>query len=65
MQTKNILEKQLKANKTKQRVVIVGGGFGGLNTASAIKQNDPKDEIEVIVLEKTNLLCLCDEQYTT
>jgi len=59
VQTKNILEKQLKANKTKQRVVIVGGGFGGLNTASAIKQNDPKDEIEVIVLERNPTYFVC------
>ena len=41
VQTKSILAKQLKAKKSKKRVVIVGGGFGGLNTASAIKQNDP------------------------
>ncbi len=59
VQTKSILAKQLKAEKIKKRVVIVGGGFGGLNTASAIKQNDPKNEIEVIVLEKNPTYFVC------
>ena len=38
--------------KQSKRVVIVGGGFGGLNTAAAIKQNDPGNSIEVIVVER-------------
>ncbi len=42
---------QLKPKKTKaHRVVIVGGGMGGLTVAETIKANDPKDKIEVIVL---------------
>jgi len=36
----------------KKHVVIVGGGFGGMNTATSIKQNDPHNEIEVLVIEK-------------
>jgi len=59
VQSKSILDKQLRSAKSKPRVVIVGGGFGGLNTASAIKQNDPQNKIEVIVLEKNPTYFVC------
>lgn len=43
----------LKEKNFKQkRVVIVGGGMGGLTVAESIKSNDPKNKIEVIVLER-------------
>ena len=45
--------------KTKKRVVVVGGGFGGLNTAATICQNDPEHLIEVIVLERNPLYFVC------
>lgn len=45
--------------KDKNRVVVIGGGFGGLNTASTIKQNDPDNEIEVIVIEKNPYYFAC------
>ena len=38
--------------KNKKQVVIIGGGMGGLTVAESIKSNDPKDQIEVIVLER-------------
>ena len=38
--------------KTRPRIVIVGGGFGGLNAAAAIRQNDPQNAIEVLVVER-------------
>ena len=55
----SILETPLRAKRVKKRVIIVGGGFGGLNTASAIKQNDLEDKIEVIVLEKNSTYFAC------
>lgn len=45
---KNLREK----NNTQTRVVIVGGGMGGLTVAESIKANDPDNKIEVIVLER-------------
>jgi sulfide dehydrogenase [flavocytochrome c] flavoprotein subunit len=45
--------------KTKKRIVIVGGGFGGLNTASTIKSYDPKNELEVIVVERNRTYFTC------
>ena len=48
-----------KKDDKRTRVVVVGGGFGGLNTASAIKQNDPDNLIEVIVLEKNSIYFAC------
>jgi NADPH-dependent 2,4-dienoyl-CoA reductase/sulfur reductase-like enzyme len=51
------LRERVKGKKT--RIVIVGGGFGGLNTASAIKQNDANDEIEVVVIEKNPYYFAC------
>jgi NADPH-dependent 2,4-dienoyl-CoA reductase/sulfur reductase-like enzyme len=51
---------QLKAKKSKaHRVVVVGGGMGGLTVAETIKANDPKDEIEVIVLERNAQYFAC------
>ncbi|HHH20220.1 MAG TPA: NAD(P)/FAD-dependent oxidoreductase [Campylobacterales bacterium] len=46
--TKNLLPK----NEKQTRVVVVGGGMGGLTVAETIKQNDPENKIEVIVLER-------------
>ncbi|WP_295048913.1 FAD/NAD(P)-binding oxidoreductase [Sulfurimonas sp.] len=37
----------------------MGGGFGGLNTASAIKQNDLNNHIEVLVIEKNPYYFVC------
>lgn len=45
--------------KTKKRVVVIGGGFGGLNTASAIVGQDTNKEIEVIVLERNQHYFVC------
>ena len=59
--------------KMKRRVVVVGGGFGGLNTAATIKMNDPENAIEVIVVERnanyfacpmSNTLLSGDPRYT-
>ena len=53
-------KKELKGKKTKpHRVVIVGGGMGGLTVAESIKANDPKDKIEVIVLERNAQYFAC------
>jgi len=52
-------KKPLMREKTKKRVIVVGGGFGGLNTAAAICQNDPEHAIEVIVLERNPLYFVC------
>jgi sulfide dehydrogenase [flavocytochrome c] flavoprotein chain len=43
----------------KKRVVIVGGGFGGMNTATSIKQNDPENRIEVVLIEKNTHYFTC------
>jgi len=56
--TFNISLTQMRT-KTKKRVVVIGGGFGGLNTASAIVANDPKKDIEVIVIEKNQHYFVC------
>ncbi|MCD6433686.1 MAG: NAD(P)/FAD-dependent oxidoreductase [Sulfurimonas sp.] len=50
--------KQMR-KKTQKRVVIIGGGFGGLNTASAIVASDPKQDIEVIVIERNQHYFAC------
>lgn len=50
--TKSEESVSLRQKSAKKRVVIVGGGFGGMNTATAIKQNDLEDKIEVVVIEK-------------
>ncbi len=47
-QTKRLREK----NSKQTRVVVVGGGMGGLTVAESIKANDPDNKIEVIVLER-------------
>lgn len=69
--TFNITQTQMRS-KTKKRVVVIGGGFAGLNTASSIAANDPNRDIEVIVLEKnrhyfacpmSNTLLSGDEQF--
>jgi thioredoxin reductase len=47
------LEQVLKPkNKKQTRVVVIGGGMGGLTVAESIKDNDPDNKIEVIVLER-------------
>ena len=49
----NIQKTKLRPKKRKaHRVVVIGGGMGGLTVAESIKGNDPKDEIEVIILER-------------
>jgi len=45
--------------KTNKRVVVIGGGFGGLNTASAIVATDSNKEIEVIVIERNQHYFVC------
>lgn len=54
----NCTHKVLKP-KTKKRVVIVGGGFGGLNTASSIKDSDKENLLEVIVVERNQNYFAC------
>ncbi len=49
----------LPKNSKQTRVVVVGGGIGGLTVAQHIKSNDPKDQIEVIVLEKNSHYFAC------
>ena len=51
--------KKIRKTDKKPRVVIVGGGFAGINTATAIKQNDPKDQIEIILIEKNSHYFAC------
>ncbi len=46
-----------KTNKT--RVVVVGGGIGGINTAQSIKANDSDNKIEVIILEQNKEYFAC------
>ena len=49
----NIQKTKLRPKKRKaHRVVVIGGGMGGISVAESIKDNDPKDEIEVIILER-------------
>jgi NADPH-dependent 2,4-dienoyl-CoA reductase/sulfur reductase-like enzyme len=51
---------QLKAKKNKaHRVVVIGGGMGGLTVAESIKANDSQNEIEVIVLERNAQYFAC------
>ena len=46
-------KKVLREKNGKQtRVVVVGGGMGGLTVAESIKDHDPDNKIEVIVLER-------------
>jgi len=50
----------LKEKNTKQtRVVVIGGGMGGLTVAQSIKSNDPQNNIEVIVLERNTHYFAC------
>ncbi|MEA1954105.1 MAG: FAD/NAD(P)-binding oxidoreductase [Campylobacterota bacterium] len=49
----------LPKNSKQKRVVVVGGGIGGLTVAEHIKMNDPKNEIEVVVLEKNSHYFAC------
>jgi len=51
-------EKKTEAKKTNGRsVVIVGGGFGGLTMAKALRKKDKS--IEVTVIEKNNIFMAC------
>ncbi len=56
--TFNTSLEQMRA-KNKKRVVVIGGGFAGLNTASAIVASDPKKDIEVIVIERNQHYFVC------
>ncbi|CAA6820656.1 MAG: Unknown protein [uncultured Sulfurovum sp.] len=49
----------LPKTKKQQRVVVVGGGIAGLSVAETIKQNDPDNKIEVIVLERNAQYFAC------
>ena len=51
--------KLLAKNDKQKRVVVVGGGIGGLTVAEHIKGNDPKNEIEVVVLERNSHYFAC------
>lgn len=51
-------EKKADAKKTTGKsVVIVGGGFGGLTIAKALRKKD--ENIEVTVIEKNNIFMAC------
>ena len=52
-------EKIERKTTEKTRVVVVGGGFGGMNTATSIKQNDPENKIEVLLIEKNTHYFAC------
>jgi len=41
----------------KHQVVIIGGGFGGLTVAKALKKKDPK--FDVLVIEKNDMFMSC------
>lgn len=49
----------LPTNSKQKRVVVVGGGIGGLTVAQHIKANDPKNEVEVVVLERNSHYFAC------
>jgi len=49
----------MQKNKNKTRVVVVGGGLGGITVAQSIKAHDPSDKIEVVVLEKNSHYFAC------
>ncbi len=49
----------LSRNHKQTRVVVVGGGMGGLTVAENIKSNDPDNKIEVIVLERNAKYFTC------
>ena len=51
--------KLLAKNEKQKRVVVVGGGMGGLTVAQNIKMHDPKNEIEVIILERNAQYFTC------
>ena len=48
---------KLKAKSKGKRVVIVGGGFGGLAAAKYIRKGD--SNVEVVVLEKNGIFMAC------
>lgn len=50
-------QKPLLSNSKGKRVVIIGGGFGGLTAAKYIRKQDKS--IEVIVLEKRDIFMSC------
>lgn len=50
-------QKPLLSNSTGKRVVIIGGGFGGLTAAKYIRKQDKS--VEVIVLEKRDIFMSC------
>ncbi|MCH9739576.1 MAG: NAD(P)/FAD-dependent oxidoreductase [Epsilonproteobacteria bacterium] len=49
----------LPKNSKQQRVVVVGGGIGGLTVAENIKLHDPDNKIEVILLERNTQYFAC------
>jgi hypothetical protein len=51
--------KVVPKNGKQTRVVVVGGGMGGLTVAEYIKINDPDNQIEVIVLERNAKYFTC------
>lgn len=57
VQTVKSLATKLKDSAKGKRVVIIGGGFGGLTTAKYLKKAD--SSIEVIVLEKKDIFFSC------
>jgi NADPH-dependent 2,4-dienoyl-CoA reductase/sulfur reductase-like enzyme len=59
LEDKSMREKTQLQKGERERVVIVGGGFGGMNTATSIKQNDPENKIEVILIEKNSHYFAC------
>jgi len=49
--------KALRAKSSGKRVIIIGGGFGGLTIAKQLRKKNAK--IEVIVLEKRDIFMAC------
>ncbi len=47
----------MPAAKGRKRVVIAGGGWGGISAAKHLKQNDPN--LEVVVLERNPVFFSC------
>ena len=55
LKTKKLLPKNMKQT----RVVVVGGGMGGISVAESIKANDKNNKIEVVVLERNAKYFTC------
>ena len=56
-QSKTNLTKKVNKKGTNERVIIIGGGFGGLTTAKNIKAHNK--DAEVFVFDPRNIFASC------